>query len=212
MNNLLSYPTSCVADRTIPKAAFYRNVEVSERMRRRFIEEVQEFRWLYKLAPQTLNVEGGDIEEIQIFLATLKKQIIPVELLQFIDKHMPQFIIFILQYQDRYCLLCNYKRFATQDHTRCDIIETFATEWSTDLPTLSIQGRSLSAIYENFIRQIAGTRLQSTTVLTEDVATMQVREVTLKRIATLEVEMKKEVQPHRKFELHQQIQKLKNTL
>ena len=213
MINILSYPASTLVDRPIPKNAFYRNATITPRMKARFVEELQELRWAYKLAPQSLNVEKGkDIEEIELFHATLKQSTIPTELLQFIDKTLPQFIIFILQYQDRYCLLCNYKRFATQDHTRCDIIETFATEWSTDLPTLAIQGRSLSAIYENFIRQIAGTRLQTSTVLTEDVATMQVREATLKRITALEAEMNKEVQPHRKFELHQQIQKLKNTL
>ena len=212
MNNLLSYPISCVVDRAIPKTAFYRNVEVSERMRRRFIEEVQEFRWLYKLAPQTLNVEGGDIEEVQIFLATLKRQTVPIELLQFIDKHMPQFTTFILQYGGSFCLLCNYKQFATQAHDRCDLIETFSTDWQKTAPILEIQGRTLPQIYEGFVRQIAGSRLEKTTTLAADVSGMQNREAIERRIAQLEMLMNKEPQPHRKFEIHQQIVELKNQL
>ena len=90
MNNLLQYPTSTIVDRPIPKNAFYRNANITQRMRNRFVDELQELRWLYKLAPQSLNVERGkDIEEIEIFHATLKQSDVPTELLQFIDKTMP---------------------------------------------------------------------------------------------------------------------------
>ena len=213
MNNLLQYPTSTIVDSPIPKNAFYRNANITQRMRNRFVDELQELRWLYKLAPQSLNVERGkDIEEIEIFHATLKQSDVPTELLQFIDKTMPQFIVFILQYQDRYCLYCNYKQFTSQAHDKCDIKETFVSDWHTDIPSLAIQGRSLTAIYDNFVRQIAGTRLDKQTTLLEDVATMQRRETITKRIAQLETMMNKEVQPHLKFELHQQILRLKNEL
>lgn len=211
MINILSYPASTLVDRPIPKNAFYRNATITPRMKARFVEELQELRWAYKLAPQSLNVEKGkDIEEIELFHATLKQSTIPTELLQFIDKTLPQFIIFILQYQDRYCLLCNYKRFATQDHTRCDIIETFATEWSTDLPTLAIQGRSLSAIYENFIRQIAGKALgDPTQPLGEQVNKKQQREALLKEIERIEKAIQHEPQFNRQLELNQRLKELR---
>ena len=213
MNNILQYPASTIVDRPIPKSAFYRNANITPRMRSRFVEELQELRWLYKLAPQTLNIEGAkEIEEVQIFLAVLKQQTIPIELLRFIDTVMPQFIVFILQYQNDYCLFCNYKHYATQAHDRCEISESFATEWSSDMPDLHIYGRTTAAIYDKFIRQIAGNRLEQAATIAEDIATMQQKETIQKRIEKLEILRSREQQPHKKFELHQQIQRLKEDL
>lgn len=215
MNNLLQYPASTIVDRPIPKNAFYRNANITPRMRNRFVDELQELRWLYKLAPQSLNVERGkDIEEIEIFHATLKQSDVPTELLQFIDKTMPQFIVFILQYQDRYCLYCNYKQFTTQAHDKCDIKETFASDWHTDIPSLAIQGRSLTAIYDNFVRQIAGTRLEQepTAPLEQAVQAMQQRDALLKEIEKIEKAIQHEPQFNRQVALNQKLKQLRKQL
>lgn len=215
MNNLLQYPTSTIVDRPIPKNAFYRNANITPRMRNRFVDELQELRWLYKLAPKSLNVEcGKDIEEIEIFHATLKQSDVPVELLRFIDQAMPQFIVFILQYQDRYCLYCNYKQFTTQAHDKCDIKETFASDWHTDIPSLAIQGRSLTAIYDNFVRQIAGTRLEqtSTAPLEQAVQAMQQRDALLKEIEKIEKAIQHEPQFNRQVALNQKLKQLRKQL
>ena len=212
MNNILQYPASTIVDRPIPKSAFYRNANITPRMRSRFVEELQELRWLYKLAPQSLNVERGkDIEEIEIFHATLKQSDVPVELLRFIDQVMPQFIVFILQYQDRYCLYCNYKQFTTQAHDKCDIKETFVSDWHTDIPSLTIQGRSLSAIYDNFVRQVAGTRLEQTPMapLEQAIQTMQQRDALLKEIARLEKAIQHEPQFNRQVALNLKLKQLR---
>ena len=215
MNNILQYPTSTIVDRPIPKNAFYRNANITPRMRNRFVDELQELRWLYKLAPQTLNVERGkDVEEIEIFHAMLKQSDVPTELLQFIDKTMPQFIVFILQYQDRYCLYCNYKQFTSKAHDKCDIKETFVSDWHTDIPSLAIQGRSLSAIYDNFVRQIAGTRLEqtSTAPLEQAVQAMQQRNALLKEIEKIEKAIQHEPQFNRQVALNQRLKQLRKQL
>ena len=214
-NNILQYPASTIVDRPIPKNAFYRNANITPRMKARFVEELQELRWLYKLSQQSLNVEcGKDIEEIEIFHATLKQSDMPTELLQFIDKTMPQFIVFILQYQDRYCLYCNYKQFTSQAHDKCDIKETFASDWHTDIPSLAIQGRSLTAIYDNFVRQIAGTRLEQepTAPLEQAVQTMQQRDALLKEIEKIEKAIQHEPQFNRQVALNQKLKQLRKQL
>ena len=215
MNNLLQYPASTIVDRPIPKNAFYRNANITPRMRNRFVDELQELRWLYKLAPQSLNVERGkDIEEIEIFHATLKQSDVPVELLRFIDQVMPQFIVFILQYQDRYCLYCNYKQFTSQAHDKCDIKETFVSDWHTDIPSLAIQGRSLTAIYDNFVRQIAGTRLEQTPTapLEQAIQAMQQRDELLKEIEKIEKAIQHEPQFNRQVALNQKLKQLRKQL
>ena len=48
--------------------------------------------------------------------------------------------------------------------------------------------------------------------LKHDVISFLEQQAIEKQIAALELKLRKEIQPHRKFELHQQIQKLKKSL
>ena len=70
------------------------------------------------------------------------------------------------------------------------------------------------AVYENFIRQIAGDRLvgNENTTLKESVEQQKQREQIEKQIAALETKMKKEKQLNRKMELKAEIKKLRQAL
>jgi len=53
---------------------FYRFMDVNPKMKKRFVEDVESIRWLYKLSAQTLNVTSSeDMLEIEVFVATLKQ-------------------------------------------------------------------------------------------------------------------------------------------
>ena len=86
------------------------------------------------------------------------------------------------------------------------------TPWQSfaELP-LQISGLTLDEVCDNFIRQI-NTRLVSAEdmSLKEAIADDTQRQKTKKQIAALEKKMKAEKQPKRKFELHEEIQRLKN--
>ena len=79
---------------------------------------------------------------------------------------------------------------------------------------MHLEGLTIDAVYENFIRQIAGgqlTRSENTT-LKESVEQQKQREQIEKQIAALETKMKKEKQLNRKMELKAEIKKLKQVL
>ena len=71
-----------------------------------------------------------------------------------------------------------------------------------ELP-LHLEGLTLDAIYEHFIRQIAGNDLGGTesTTLKERIEQQKQREQLAKQIAALEARIRKEKQPKKKFEL-----------
>ena len=79
---------------------------------------------------------------------------------------------------------------------------------------LRLEGLTIDAVYENFIRQIAGDRLigGENTTLKESVEQQKQREQIEKQIAALETKMKKEKQLNRKMELKAEIKKLKQAL
>lgn len=215
IDNLLKYPSSCLVGKVVPKTTFQRHLDTSTSMKRHFQDDVVSIIWLYKIAPTTLQVQGtDDMREIQIFLADLKDPTCPADLFTFIDKHMPQYIVFLLRYQQQYRLLINYKDWADTAHTHFNITQSFCSEWLTSAQlSLPITGTELPTIYEHFVRHIAGQQLISdNSNLHNAVLSYQEQETQKKRLAALQAQIAKEMQPKRKFELHQQIVELQKKL
>lgn len=215
IDNLLKYPSSCLVGKVVPKTTFQRHLDTSTSMKRHFQDDVVSIIWLYKIAPTTLQVQGtDDMREIQIFLADLKDPTCPADLFTFIDKHMPQYIVFLLRYQQQYRLLINYKDWADTAHTHFNITQSFCSEWLTSAQlSLPITGTELPTIYEHFVQHIAGQQLISdNSNLHNAVLSYQEQETLKKRLAQLQQQINRELQPKRKFELHQQIVELQKKL
>ena len=143
MDNILNYPTSTHVDRLVPKTAFYKHLEINTRLKMRFVEDVERIQWLYKLAPSTMNVdEGKAVHEIVVFLVTLKVEDTLDDVFLAIDRQMPRYVVFVLQYANRSRLLLNYKEWADADKTRFNILKTFRTKWMPLAKVkLELQGR-----------------------------------------------------------------------
>ena len=75
---------------------------------------------------------------------------------------------------------------------------------------MHLDGLSLDAVYENFVRQIAGTALGSdkSATLKESIEQQKQREQLEKQIAVLEAKIRKEKQPRKKFELVSELKQL----
>lgn len=76
---------------------------------------------------------------------------------------------------------------------------------------MHLEGLTLDAVYENFVRQIAGDVLGTgeSTSLKDSVEQQKQREQMEKQIAALEAKIRKEKQPKKKFELVQELKKIK---
>ena len=185
MENLLSYPQSTIVDKMVPKTMFYKFMEVNQRMKVRFVNDVAQICWLYKLSASTINVTASEeLIEIDVFVVTLKAQDCPTDVLTFIDTNMPHHIVFILKYEDQYMLLINYKEWKDNTHTQFKITKSFATTWmNPNQLSLAIQGQSLPRIYDNFVAQVSGIGEHKAGALAEIVELK-------KRIAAMETELK----------------------
>lgn len=158
MDNLLQYPQSTIVNRVIPKTMFYRFMEVNPRMKTRFVNDVVNITWLYKLSAATLNVtDRDDMKEIEVFVVNLKQPDCPTDLFSFIDTNMPHHIVFILVHENNAMLHINYKDWTDNTHTKFRITQAFTSPWVplADL-SLKVEGQSLPRIYDNFVAQISG--------------------------------------------------------
>lgn len=209
---MIVFPMSTLVGKTVPKLAFYKNLEVNARMKQRFVDEVASVTWVAKIAPSTLNVaDGKTVHEITVFRMVLKNDDVPSDVLTLIDKQMPRHTLFLLQHDDDFCLLANYKEWHDAANTRFDIVKTFQTGWTSgDKLSLSLDGQDMDAVYSAIVKQVAGPDITSGAKdIHTAVAQTKEQEALRQKMAALEAKIAKERQPKKKFELHQQLVKLK---
>ena len=209
---MIVFPKSTFVGKPVPKTAFYRNLEVNAKMKQRFVDSVESITWTAKLAPSTLSVaDGKTVHEIAVFRIELKGETVPTDVLVFIDRQMPRHTLFLLQHDDDFCLLVNYKEWHDAANTLFDIVKTFQTGWtSADKLSLSLDGQDMDAVYSAIVKQVAGADITSEAKdIHTAVAQTKEQEALRQKIAALEAKIAKERQPKKKFELHQQLVKLK---
>lgn len=154
----LKFPPTTIVGKPVPKNAFYKHLEVNAKMKQHFVDDVVCIHWLYKLAPSTINVEDGkQVHEIVVFSAVLKDKDCPNDVFLFIDRNMPRHVVFILEYDNRYKVLLNYKAWKDGQNSQFDIIKTFATDWLTaERLLLTLEGQTMDALYEAMAGQVSG--------------------------------------------------------
>lgn len=154
----LKFPPTTIVGKPVPKNAFYKHLEVNAKMKQHFVDDVASINWLYKLAPSTINVEDGKlVHEIVVFSAVLKDKDCPNDVFLFIDRNMPRHVVFILEYDNRYKVLLNYKAWKDGQNSQFEIIKTFATDWLTaERLLLTLEGQTMDALYEAMAGQVSG--------------------------------------------------------
>lgn len=213
MKNVLGLPVSTEFNKRIPKQKFYENIAVTPAMKKAFVEQIKIIYWRNKIAATTLNLAAGEqVTEIEVFEMRLSAPELDESVLRQIDREIPYHILFLLEYEGEYRAVIGYKEAAT-GKTAFKVDRYYSTDWldEDDLP-VHLDGLSLDAVYENFVRQIAGEVLadKNGTTLKESVEQQKQREQIEKQIATLEAKIRKEKQPKKKFELVQKLSAMKD--
>ena len=214
-NSLLNFPKSTEFNKRIPKQKFYENIAVTPAMKKAFVEQIRIIYWRNKIAATTLNLAaGGQVTEIEVFEVQLSAPELDESVLRQIDREIPYHILFLLEYEGKYRAVIGYKE-AAAGKMAFKVDRYYSTDWldEDDLP-VHLEGLTLDAVYENFVRQIAGDVLveENGTTLKESIEQQKQREQLEKQIVALEAKIRKEKQPKKKFEMVQKIKMLKERL
>ena len=207
MDNILNYPKSTIVGRVVPKTMFYKFMEVNLRMKSRFVNDVVNIIWLYKLSASSLNVtDTEEMKEIEVFVVNLKQPDCPTDLFSFIDTNMPHHIVFVLMHNNSAMLLINYKDWADDTHTKFRIRQAFASPWMpiADLE-LIVQGQSLPRIYDNFVAQVSGIGEHKAGSMAEIVELKKQIAAAEADLQSLEKRMRKEPQLDKQLQMNKQV-------
>lgn len=214
---MIGLPKTTEFNKQIPKQKFYEKMDISPALKKIFVEQVKTIYWRNKIAASTMNLLAGtNVTELEVFEICLNSPISDDSLLRQIDKEIPYHILFLLEYRGKYQAWIGYKEILASGNKEFKVNEYYYTEWlfEEDLP-LKPEGLNVDAIYENFMRQIAGDKLKTKNVgesLKESVERDEQKQVLQKQIAKLQAKIRKEKQLNKQMQMNTELKKLKKEL
>ena len=210
---MLGLPKTTDFNRRIPKQKFYDNLSVTPAIKRIFIDQIKIIYWRNKIAASTMNLASGQaVTEIEVFEIQLNQPSLDEAVLKLIDKEIPYHILFLLTYEDKVQAWIGYKEATASGTGAFNVNRYYHTEWMPlDKLQLPLTGLNLDAVYENYVRQIAGDALNNDSgeSLKEAVDREKKRRELEKKIAALEAKIRKEKQLNRQMEMNIELMKLK---
>lgn len=130
MTTLFAYPTNAAFGRVLPKSKIYERTQPTSAVKELFVRQIEQIVWQYKLAPETINVQGTTIvPEIQIFRITLKTGELKPDALRCIDQAISFPLFFELYHEGNVKGIAAYKRPSDADTAKSVISPYFATDW-----------------------------------------------------------------------------------
>lgn len=135
---LFAWPKQAAFGRVVPKSKIYEHAAVSAALKERFVLQVEQINWAYKLAPETVNLPATPaVAEIQVFRLNLKGASLDQDVLKAIDRAIPFPLIFELVQGGRIKLVAAYKRPAQNpksaaDSSRWVMGSYFETDWQPE--------------------------------------------------------------------------------
>ena len=168
---LYAWPKQAAFGRVVPKSKIYEHATASAALRERFVQQVEQINWAYKLAPETVNLPATPaVAEIQVFRISLKGASLDHEVLKAIDRAIPFPLIFELVQSGRVKLVAAYKRPAQNPGSTADISHWvlssyFETDWqleSSPRPPLPV-ALDMAGLYEQLLSPLVQGRVASAT-------------------------------------------------
>ena len=195
-------PSSTLINQPLYKKTVFEKFNLKTVERERFDADISKMALVARISPATVPAlaEGQEIKGFYVLQVTLKHQNYDVKNILLLQKLIPQQIVYALQYENQ-TQLCVF-------HTRLQQSDWCDTE-STEIP---LTGLSLDEVWENIVAVIGGLDAQAEESIEEQILNREQREKLLRQIEALEKRARTEKQTRKKYELHQQILKLKEEL
>ena len=196
---MLGLPKSTEISKQLPKKAIFDRFKPSPADRKLFDEQINRMAIAAEISPQTVAIKASeDVSAVYVIQVTLKTPECDKKNIALLSKLIDQRMLFVLVYGDD-AQLAAYRA----DKVILSEKKPLA-EW-----TLPLTGLDLGAVWENIIAQIGGIDLTGGRDLDATIAENARREKLTKQIAVLESKAMKERQPRKKWEIAEEIKRLK---
>lgn len=199
---MYNIPPQCAINKPLYKKAVFEKFNLKAAERDRFDADISRMALVARVSTATVPAltKGKEIEGFYVLQVVLKGKDYDTKNILMLQKLIPQKLIFALQFEEQ-TQLCIF-------HTRLQ-----QSAWMPmDEAAITLQGLSLDDVWNNIVATIGGLDSQAEESIEEQILHREQREKLLRQIESLEKQCRTEKQTRKKYELHQQLIKLKEKL
>ena len=198
---MLGLPKATELSKQLPKNAIYAKFQMNTAEKAKIDADISRITIVNEVSAEKVHIAAGDqVKSFFVLLVALKKKDFDDKTIITISKLIPQNMLLVLE--------CGNEAKLATYHTKL-----MQTEWKRkEALSVELKGLNLDSAWENIIMQIGGITIDQGNTLDEQIAADEHRQKIEKEIAKLEKQARAEKQPKKKFELVQQIKKLKDEL
>lgn len=198
---MLGLPKSTEVNKQLPKKAIYSKFQLNTVAKAKIDADISRITIVNEISSERINIaDGENIKSFFVICVSLKNKVFDQKNITILSKLVPQNILFILEYQDEVKLVIN--------HTRL-----LQSQWmQKENASIELKGMNLDTVWENIVVQVGDVDIQEGNTLEEQIIADEQQAKLQKEIARLEKQARAEKQPKKKFELAQQVQKMKEKI
>jgi hypothetical protein len=212
---LYQFPTKAAYNKVIPKGKIYQKGKVGQKLREKFVHQLDKITWRYVLAPETINLPAKlGIAEIAVVELQLKTPELDEEVLRTIDEQVRVPIVFLLRYDEQIKTTIAYKRSSDADADQWVVEVYFGSDWQpANNPTIALPvALDLAGLYEQLLRAHMPHPPRQGENLKAQVARIKALCAQQQACQKLETQINKEKQFNRKVELNSQLRECRQAL
>lgn len=198
---MLGLPKNTELNKQLPKNAIYAKFQMNTAAKDRMDKDISRIYIVNEVSASKINLnEGTEVKSFYVMSVLLKAKDYDERNIITLSKLIPQNMVMVLEYE-------NQAKLAVF-HTKL-----MQTEWfEKEELSLELKGLSLDTVWKNIIVQIGGLTVEQGNSLDEQIVIDEQRNKLQKEITRLEKLARTEKQPKKKFELVQEVQKLKEEI
>lgn len=196
---MFGLPVATAINQPLSKKALYEKFNLKASERERFDADISRLTLVARISSATVPAlpEGNEIKGIYVLQVVLKRKVYDPKNILLLQKLIPQNIVFALQHEDK-TQLCIF-------HTRLQ-----QSAWMpTDEAVIPLQGLNFDDVWDNIVASIGSLDTSLEETIEQQIIYREQKEKLLRQIEVLEKKCRLEKQTHKKYELHQELVKLK---
>ena len=195
-------PSSTLINRPLYKKAVFEKFNLKTAERDRFDVDVSRMAIVAFLSPAKIPAlhPGQEVKEFYVLQVQLKQRDYDTKNILLLQKLIPQKIVFALEYDEevQFCIF----------HTRLQ-----QSEWKhASDANIPLKGLTFDDVWNNIVAEIGSLDNTAEETLEQQIINREEREKLLHQIEVLEKRCRTEKQTRKKYELHQQLLKLKDQI
>lgn len=213
---MFDFPPNTLVNRVIPKTRILGNARPSTRLKDLLTHQIQQIRWHAKLSPETIKIPATpQVPEIQVFQLALKGSEIHSDLLAFLDKAIPQPMLWAIETADhKLAYSAAYKRPSEADASQWVPGPRFTSSFKIHpsfLPPLPI-ALDLSRLYRAILQPLLPLTARDSEALPALIDRCEQYQSLRRKLTKLTAKVNREKQFNRRVALNQELNQLMTSL